>query len=194
MGESDRAKAGRETYGDIRGIDANIPNLFEGYEDPHSVKDILAELDKYFDTSVGNIRKNTATDINRTGNQVGSRLAGSGITSGALKEGALSRTTNDVRKVGAGSIDKLNEGRLSLTPGVLERGNESAFRNKSAESEGNYKQFMALLQKFGLQSGSLGGLDDTTFLDDIFAGLNTVSGFVNPVKDLLSPPKTAGGG
>ena len=186
MGESDREKATNQTYEQIKGINADIPNLFEGYKDPHSTGDILGSLDKFTDKSVSNVRKGVASDINRSGSRTGSRFAGRGITSGALLEDALAGGENRIRKGGQNTIEGLYEARLGETPGVLERGNERAFRTKSADQATRFAQLRALFDKFGMQMGAAGNLDPDTWFDDALGIGNTVGN--------LAPWNWGGGG
>lgn len=178
MGESTQQKASSDIYRDIGNINANVPNLFSGYNDPYSVESILGAADKYTDTAVGNIRKGIKSDINTAGSRVGSRFAGQGVTGGAILEDALSRSENNIRKIGQGNIESLQESRLALTPDILNQGNQSAFRNRSAEQSVAFQKLRALFDKIGLRMGAAQGLDNDTWFDDLLSIANTAGGFV----------------
>lgn len=186
MGKSDRQTASDDIFSEIGNVNADIPNLFENYQDPNSTNSILGSLDKFTDKAVGNVRKGVASDINRSGSRVGSRLAGRGITGGAILEDTLAGSENRIRKGGKDTIEGLYENRLGQTAGVLERGNDRAFRATSADQSTRFAKLRALFEKLGLKQGAIGGLDDDTFFDDLLAVGNTVGN--------LAPWNFGGGG
>jgi len=178
MSDSPRQRAANRTFSQVENINPNVPNLFEGYQDPFSTGNILSSLDEFTGNAVGKVRKGIKSDINTSGSRIGSRLAGQGITGGALLEDTLAGGENRIRKAGQKTIEGLQSTRLGLTPGVLERGNQSAFRNRSADQSTRFAQLRALFDKFRLQLGGTNALDPDSTFDDILASLNTAGGFI----------------
>ena len=60
----------------------------------------------------------------------------------------------------------------------MSEANKQGLALTGAQQGVDFQNIMNMFQKFASMGGAIGGLDDDTFLDELFAGLNTASNFI----------------
>jgi len=164
MGDSTRDVESEKLFNEMKGMNPNVSNLFANYQDPYSTSDILKATEAYTKKGIGEVGKQTATGIKRAASGVGRRFAGAGVTKGSLFEDAVQGAEGRVRESGSNQIGQLLLKQLALTPGILNQGNQSKFRNTQASQNVLFGNKANQFNKFG----GLGNLtqmlsDDTWF-------------------------------
>jgi hypothetical protein len=173
MGDSTRDVESEKLFNQMKGMNPNVNNLFANYKDPFSTGDILKATDAYTKKGIGEVGKQTATGIKRAAGGVGRRFAGAGVTKGSIFEDAVAGAEGKVRESGSNQIGQLLLKQLALTPGILNQGNQSKFRNTQSSQNVLFGNKANEFNKFGNLNNMLANLDDDTWFDDILEVLNT---------------------
>lgn len=183
MGESAQEKATQSSYEEIGGMQSQVNNLFEGYRSPFSAENILSSIDDYTNKAIEGVHKRTATDIQRSNKNVGSRLAGSGIKGGAIYEDAIASGENRARLPGARQISSIQEEGLAARPGVFDRANQMDLNITGANQNVLFQNLANLFRKKGMKADAAGMLNDDTWFDDFLATLNTAGNVAGNIFD-----------
>lgn len=172
-------------YKDIGNQDFQGKNAWEGYKSPFDYKGMKSETDKAYDIGENKINRGADAAI-KTGQQdTAARMASQGITGGSVLNSQTNSVANDVNKSRFNSLQDILASRAGTNVNLMNIENQNKFGINSANQNQINQQKQQLMAKYGLlgnasgqMMGNIGNLDDTTFWDDVFSGLNAVGGFV----------------
>lgn len=199
-GESERSKSAGQLqtllqgyYKDIGKQDFQGKNTWEGYKTPYDYKSMSAETNKAYDIGENKINRGADSAIKMGQQDTAARMASQGITGGSVLNSQTNSVANDVNKSRFNSLQDIISSRAGTNVNLMNIENQNKFGVNSAYQNQINQQKQQLMAKYGLlgnasgqMMGNIGNLDDTTFWDDIFSGLNAAGGFV----PLLNPAKT----
>lgn len=197
-GQSDREMAAQEQAGNIKnlygGIDSSFKgasNRFNNYKPQYSIDDLLASTSKNFTSAEDLLKRNAATDSQNIASDTVARLASQGVTKGSIVGDSINKGQDQVRSRLYDALVKTEIEKNSALTGLKERGN--AFNldvDKLAQGydpnsiDNIYRQAGIKGNILGLNQANIGNMDDTTWLDDVFAGLNAGA---NVAKAFIKP-------
>lgn len=180
-------------YKDIGNQDFQGDNTWEKYETPFDYKGMKSETDKAYDIGESKINRGANSAIQTGQQDTAARMASQGITGGSVLNAGTSAVANDVNKSRFNSLQDILSSRAGTNVNLMNLENQNKFGVNSANQAQINQRKQQLMAKYGLlgnasgqMMGNIGNLDDTTLWNDIFSGLNAVSGFV----PLLNPAKT----
>jgi len=191
-GQSDRSKSAGDLqtllqgyYKDIGNQDFQGKNTWEGYKPPFDYKGMSAETNKAYDIGETKINRGADSAI-KTGQQdTAARMASQGITGGSVLNSQTNSVANNVNKSRFNSLQDITASRAGTNVNLMNLENQNKFGVNSANQAPINQQKQQLMAKYGLLGNASGqmmantqNLSDETFWDDIFSGLNAVSGFV----------------
>lgn len=191
-GSSEKEKSASELqnllksyYSDIKGQAFQADNNFANYKTPFDYGRSSAELDKLNTQQIADVNRTAGSDINKVGQDTTGALASQGITGGSVLNDAVNKGRTGVLKNKYETISDITKNRTGQNLNLMQQENENEFRNTSADQNQKNIAIQQLLSKYGLLSNTSGqmqtntsNLNDDTFWDDIFSGLNALSGFV----------------
>lgn len=176
-------------YGDIGQAisqhQSQIKNPFENYNLPFDYKAMSKMIDEITQQNLGQVNKQAGLQIQQGQSDLAERQASEGVTSSSIKESGNRNISTDVNRNRASLSEQIygqgTKGKLGAM-GEENKYNFGATQQKGQFDLANVMNHLKKLQ--GIQgtidskSGLLGAYDSTTWMDDIFAGLNTLSGFI----------------
>jgi len=184
-GKSDQEKQAEKLYEQIKSAQTSVQNRFEGYESPFDFEDMSGSLDDIFQQYEDLIQRDTSDLISETQQDAVSSLASRGITGGS----ALTDTTSGIAsKIGKQKFNALGELGIGKSKGAMDLMNlfnQLDFNKTKAATDVDLANISNMLSKFGVQGAALQGLDDSTWLDDVFSGISTLA-------PILAAPFTGG--
>ena len=167
-------------------------NLFEDYKSPFDYGKTSAELDKLNNQEIANVNKNAISDINKVSQGTASSLASQGITGGSVLNDAVNKGRTGVLQNKYQTLSDISKNRTGQNINLMQQENQNQFQNTAANQNQLNQQVMDMFRKYGLLQGNLGqqqanvgNMNDSTFWDDIFAGMNTLGQFIPGVGSIL---------
>jgi len=188
-GTSEKAQGATDLQGLLKNYYAQIqgeqgfkaPNVTANYETPFDYKSMSGELDKSYKGSIDKINRTAEGQIQQGQGDTAARMASQGITGGSVLNSAVNSNRTDVNKSRFNSLSDLATGRAGQNINLMNLENQNSFQNNQAKQQQYNQEVRNLMSKYGLLSNTtgqmganVGNLDDTTFWDDLFAGLNTL--------------------
>jgi hypothetical protein len=162
-GVSEQEQASSKLYGDL--------NNLSNYKTPYSYADKINSLNKYYQSATNDLNTQANEDIALSNKNTAGRLASQGVTGGGLLNSAVASGANNITKNKFSALSQLKTAQ--------------AGQNASAMSESNQdslNEYMAALKKYGAIQGSIAGLNDDTWLDDVLSGVSAVT---SPLSSVL---------
>lgn len=208
-GSSDREKQSKvvqrgldDQTGAIKSFDPTVKNRFDNYKLDFDYDTMDKNLDNVFDKTVAGINSDARTDVAQTKKGTLRSLSSRGITGGSVVDDTVSKTTNPIITNKANTIRDLGIAKLDKKTALMDLFNKYGIditkgaSNIDLANKGNeFNKISALSNLLGLNIDNLQNLDDTTWLDDLFAGIEAGSGFVeSAAKMFAGVPPTSGGG
>jgi|GEM_PF-1989911 len=189
-GQSKQEKAAEKLYGEIGGINPYIQNRFNNYKNPYEYGDISGKIDDVYGGYEDIINRSTAEQIAKQQSGAASSLASRGITGGSVLTDTQSGIASNINKEKSNALSQLGIGKAGQLGDLMQYFNQMKMAQTKAASDVDFGNMSNLFQKFGLKMGALGGLDDDTWLDDLFGILNTAA---NVGKSVASFTRGGGG-
>jgi len=185
-GTSDQEKEGQRqnqqtqnTINDIQGGKYTAQNRFNNYTNPFGYNDIQNKLDEMFGTQEKLINQNTAEDIANQQQKAAASLASRGITGGSVLTDTSSKVASDINKTKYNALGQLGIGKASSLSDLMKYFNSQNFATTKAATDVDLSNInntlSGLTSSYGLQQNNLGAYDNSTWLDDAFAGLGTIA-------------------
>lgn len=188
MGETtDREKEAKRISGEYGKLGTQVDNekgfsAFDNYQPKFGMEEFRTAADSVFDKNVTNVNRLTRTNTADATSRSAQSLASRGITGGSIVDEARERIETGISGKGADAIENLGIARSGMETDFMDKFNKLDFAGKKTAMQ-------ALMQKYGIKSGALGGqgsmlggFDDDTLFDDILAVGNTAAQFVPDVK------------
>ena len=177
-GESERETASKGLFSSIKGFDPTVENRFTKPDVlPHKPSTFLSTFRGATKAGVKDLSRQTDKNI-KTAQKSTTAGAQSRGLGGSVLEDAIAKSRAKASGQGTNAIQRFLTSRKGQETGVKESANKQGLALAGAQTGVDFKNIMAMFQKFNSLGGAIGGLDDDTFLDDLFAGLNTASNFV----------------
>lgn len=151
--ESDKEKANKDVYNQIKGLDDNqfkSQNIFSNYKNPFGYKDKLNNLFKVYDNAIGTQQTRNAES-----------LASQGITGGAI----LNQTNNNI-------ASGVNSDFAGKNVDLMNQDNTDALNIAQLTNSEKQQEINNILKKYQLLTGAANSLDDTSGWDYVGAGLS----------------------
>lgn len=164
---------------DVSGGQYNVRNPFTDYQYDFDYQDISKNLDDIFGGYEEIINRNTADAIAEQQGNAASSLASRGITGGSILADTQSGIATDINKSKANALSSLGIGKAQQTANLQDLFNRLGISTTQAGVDvdfGNIRNTLSgLMNSYGMQSGLMGGLSNSTWLDDLFAGVGTAA-------------------
>jgi len=171
--------------GDARAIKPTITNRFDNYKHQFDFDTMKGNLDKSFQNKAGAISSDAATDVAANKKSTMRSLASRGITGGSIVDDTISKTSNPIISGKYKSIRDLSNQNLDREASMMEMFNRFGIDISKLGSDVDLQNVMNEFRKsgnisqiLGLAGANVGNFDDTTWLDDIFEGVNTAANLV----------------
>ncbi len=174
-GQSPQEQAAQQQYNDLRAFNPTVGNRFANYRPQFGYQDESNALDQQYNQMSNNLLTQSNADTAATVRGITQRLAAQGITGGSIMNNAITGAQNAGSKARVNALGNLKARRLSLTPGLMDSANNQQFAITNAAQNMDLQNMMNQFRKYGMVGQSIGGLDNTTWLDDALAGLNTAA-------------------
>lgn len=185
-GESSQEKAINKQMSQISGLQSDIKggqydtyNRFNNYNDPFDFNSISNNLNDIFGETEKKINRNTADQIANEQSNAASRFASRGVTGGSVMEDNANKIATGMNTGKVNALSDLGIGKASSTADLQKYFNQLGLaKTKYAtgvDQSNNRNALSSLLQSYGAQQGLIGGMDDSTWLDDAFAGVGTAA-------------------
>ncbi len=211
MGESQRSEQATTLQeklsgymGDIEGMDVSTENRFEGWSPEFNYQNMSKIIDQITQGQLGDVNRSADYQIGTGQSDLAERMASEGVSSSSIKDAGMNKISSGVNRNRANMMSQIFGNALGAKQGAMSEANKYDYMGTQGAQSADQFDIKALLRKYGVLGGfagqaqsNLGNLDNTTWLDDMFAGLNTASGFVNPLSGLFKPgakPAQGGGG
>lgn len=173
-----------------KGFQAN--NLFDSYKTPFDYSKSSAELDKLNTQEVADVNRTAVSDINKVNQGTASAMASQGITGGSVLNDAVNKGRTGVLQNKYQTLSDISKNRTGQNINLMQQENQNQFQNTAANQNQLNQQVMDMFRKYGLLQGNLGqqqanvgNMNDSTYWDDIFAGMNTLGQFIPGVGSIL---------
>lgn len=193
-GQSDQEKASQDFYNEIGGLKTDVGNRFEGYKPDFSYEDFQNDINNVYGGYEGLIRRDTQDQISEQQQGTASSMASRGITGGSALTDAKSKIASDINKTKSGALANLGISKSNVLSNLKEYFNNMKFNTTKAASDVDFSNISNLLAKLGLKGNSIAGLDDETWMDDLFAGLNAAGNIGKGIASIASGGAASGGG
>ena len=161
MGESPRSQAGRDVYGQYQ----QLYNQGKSYQDPFGYAQQAGALNTLQNQQNLNINQMANQNVLNTTQNTTARLASQGITGGSIANQTIAQQNAPINRQRFNALEGLATGRL---------GQEQSLMNQ--ENQGARTKMNMLQSILGGEANATQLLDNTTWLDDLLGGLNTVGG------------------
>lgn len=172
-GESDQAKAADQQYREIGGINPTVNNRFDNYSNAYGYGDINKQVNDTYGIAEDQINKNIADSTAKAQSGAASNLASRGITSGSIINDTQSKIASDMGKSKSNAIANLGISKSGALADLMKYFNALKLNTTGSAQNVDQQNLQNLFAKFGLKNQAIGGLDNGTWLDDLFAGLDT---------------------
>ena len=172
-GQSAQEKASEKLYNESSNINPNVENRFNNLQDAFGYGDISSNINDIFKTEGDNINRTTNEQIAKEKSGAASSLASRGITNGSVLTDTQSKIASDVNKSKTGALSNLATNKSNILANLKQYFNSLKLQKTGLAQNADQQNYNNLLQKYGIQGNAIGGLDDTTWLDDFLSGLNT---------------------
>lgn len=157
----------------------NVKNRYDNYKNPFDYNAISQNLNDIFGETEAKINRSTADQIAGEQGNALSRFASRGVTGGSVIEDNANRIATNMNESKVNALSDLGIGKASSTADLQKYFNQLGLAKTDRATrvdQGNTNNVLnSLLSLMGAQQGLAGGLDDTTWLDDAFAGLQTAA-------------------
>lgn len=191
-GTSDRQKQAQTIQGQLGGYinqigntDTNVQNRFDGWSPEFGYERMAQQLDEILKNQMGEVNKQTNFGIQQSQSDLAERLASTGGAPSSIAESQNQRIRSDANRNRSSLLAQLlgqnQQGKL----GAMSEANRWNFAGTQGAQNVDLTNMQNLFRKYGLmgsgygmQLSNVGNFDNTTWLDDVFAGLNTLAGFV----------------
>jgi len=202
--QQDQAEQLTSEYGDIGQAisqhQSQIKNPFENYKLPFDYESMSKIIDEITQQNLGQVNTQAAGDMSRASTQTTEGLASQGVTGGSILNTAVDKSKNPILKNKYNLTEQLYGQGMQAKQGAM--GEENKYNFGATQQKGQFDLANVendLKKLFGIQgtidskSGLLGAYDNTTWMDDVFAGLNTLSGFIPGIGSLIGGGGKKGG-
>ena len=195
VGETDREQEAKRIsgqYGKLFGQVDKDAGFDVDFKPQYGLEDFRGAADTVFDKTASNIGRLTRTGAAESAGRSAQSLASRGITGGSVVDDARSRIEGDIYGQQFNVLENLGINRAGQETGLMNQANANIFGGKQAELN-------ALLSKYGIKSGALGGqgsmlagFSDDTWLDDVLSV--GMAGIYNSGSGSLLSNMIGGGG
>ncbi len=185
-GESEQARAGRSFYTEAGGLKTDIQNRFNNYKDPFDYGKISKNVEDIYGGYENIINRDTAEAIANQQAGAASSLASRGITGGSILTDTQSGIASDINQGKANALAKLGIGKSSALSDLMQYFNAQKMAQEQAATQVDLQNINNLFRKMGLKGGAINMLDDTTWLDDLWEGLNVVGRLAGSIGGLAT--------
>jgi hypothetical protein len=191
-GKSERSQAATDVQNTLKGYYKNIEdtnlqaaNAWSGYKTPFGYKEMSTETDKIYNIGKNKINQDADSAIQTGQQDTAARMASQGITGGSVLNSQTGNVATGVNKSRFNSLQDLLARKAGTSVDLMGEENKNKFMVNNQNQDQLNRQMQQLFAKFGLLGNAAGqmssntqNLSDETFWDDVFSGLNAVSGFV----------------
>ena len=177
-GESEQEKASKGLFASIKGFDPKAKNRFlQPGVLPHKPSSFLPAFRGATKSGVKDLSRQTDKNIKTAQKSTTAGFQSRGL-GGSVLEDAIAKARAGESETGTSAIRKFLTSRKGQETGVMSAANRQGMALTGAQQGVDFQNIMNMFQKFSGLQGAIGGLDPDTFLDDLFAGINTASQFV----------------
>lgn len=177
-GKSDQEKASEGLFSSIKGFDPTAKNRFtQPGVLPHKPSSLLNTFRGATKSGVKDLSRQTDKNVKTAQKSTTAGLGSRGF-GGSILEDAVAKSRSTASGQGTNAIRKFITDRKGQETGVKALANKQGLQLTGAQQGVDFQNILNMFQKFGSLGSAIGGLDDDTFLDELFAGLNTASNFV----------------
>lgn len=173
MGESNRNSAANQLNKELQSQNFTVNNRFDNYHNPFGYNNAMSEFEKLYKTGISDINDNSMNDLAQANQGTVARLASQGITGGSILNNAITQNTTDAGRNRVSAISRLTQNRLSQGANLMQDENNNAFRANAMAQNVDQQNMGNRMNQFGMRMNNLQNLDDTTWLDDLLATINT---------------------
>lgn len=198
--ESDREKQTKvvqsgidEQLGNIKSFDPTIKNPFKDYKLDFDYNTMDKNLDDSFNKTVAGINTDAKNDIASTKQGTIRSLASRGITGGSIVDDTINKNINPIMTTKSNTIRDLATTKLDKKAALMDLFNRYGIDLTSKEAGIDFNNIQNLFNKnsqlaslLGMNVNNLQNYSDSTWLDDLFAGIEAGSGFVESGLKALS--------
>lgn len=184
-GQSSAEKAANQFYQQVSDINPVVQNRFNDYSNAYGFGDISKQVNDTYGQQTDLINKDTANQVATQQQGAASNLASRGVTNGSILTDTQSKIASDVNKSKTDALANLGINKSNALSSLMEYFNNLKFAQTGAAQNADQNNFQNLLSKYGIESSAIGKLDNTTWLDDLFAGLNTAGNVAKGVGSLV---------
>ena len=192
-GKSDQEEQAEKLYGEIGGLNPNVENRWNGYQNPYGFGDVEKKVNDTYSNYEDMINRDTSEEIAKQQGGAASSLASRGITGGSILTDTQSGIASDLNKSKTNALSNLGAKKSGMLSSLMEYFNNLKMGQTQAATNVDFGNMSNLFQKYGLKGGALGGLDSDTWLDDLFAGLNVGGNLAKGIGGLVTGGGGAGG-
>ena len=190
QGPTDQETAAKDLYGEVGGINPNVENRWNNYQNPYGFGDISKKVNDTFGGYEDIINRSTAEQISKQQSGAASSLASRGITDGSVLTDTQSGIASDINKGKANALSELGSKKAGMLSSLMEYFNNMKMKQTGAASDVDFGNMDNLFKKYGLKGNAMEGLDDSGWFDDALGILNTAGGLMPGIGSLL--PKGGG--
>jgi len=187
MGQSDQEKAFEQLFADVgrynkdlKGQSFSTANLFRNYKSPYDAKRQMRSLGDFYGKKGNIASKMFGRNASRAGSETAGRMAGQGITSGSVANLAVERAKGDVMSDKYDYLEGLDVAEAGGRTGIMDKANTMDFNIVGARQGVDSRNTKNKMDKWNMMLQGLmgegqvaGNLDDSSWLDDVLAVVNT---------------------
>lgn len=185
-GKSSQEKAAEQFYNEVGGLKTDVRNRWDNYEDPFGFNKMESKIGDVFSGYEDIINRDTAEEIATQQGNTASAMASRGILGGSVLSDTQSDVANKLNKGKMNALSQLGIGKSSALSDLMQYFNQLGFAKTKAATDVDFGNIGNLFKKYGLKGSAIGGLDDTTAWDDIYAGLNTAGNTASGAASLIT--------
>ena len=137
----------------------------------YGAEEYRSAADSVLADAIKSLRRNAETNAATSVGNTTASLASQGITGGSVLSQAQNRARTSSYDNLLDNIERLNLQRLSDELRIMDTVNSNDLRWGQARLGAQAQKINQLLGSLGGQQGAMAGMDNTTWVDDLFAGL-----------------------
>lgn len=184
-GPSDQEKAAENLYNEVGRTNTTVKNRFDNYENPYGFEKISSQVDDIFGGYEDMIKRETSDRIDEQQQGAASSMASRGITGGSVVSDTQSKIATDINRGTSNALANLGVKKSSMLSDLMQYFNALNLNKTKLASDVDFGNVGNIFTKLGLKSNAVGGLDDDTWLDDLFAGLNAAGNLAKGVGSIV---------
>lgn len=167
-GSSPREQASSQYYNDVKNINPMVENRFADYKPTYGFGDISKQINDIYGGQEGIINRSTNNRINQQQENAASSMASRGITGGSIISDTQSKIASDINRSKSDALANLGINKAGSFADLMKYINREDFTTTGAAQSADFTNLNNLFQKYGIEKSAIGGLDNTTWLNDLF--------------------------